>query len=106
MEQTVFLEKTIVFLAYLVTILGTIYTITRQRKKDREKALAEFAKKDEVNKDFKAMEKRIESVEKVSEQNRKENLEAHDKIKKEITDHFDKRFDDFKGYMRDLIKSA
>lgn len=105
MEQAAFLEKALVLLAYLAGIVGTIFTVIRQIKKDRKDNEEKFAKKDEVNKEFETMDKRIDKVEKTAKENRIENIAAHKEIKDDITKHIDTRFDDLKDLIRTLKAS-
>lgn len=105
MVEAAFFEKALVLLAYIIGIIGTVWSINRQRKNDKKEYDSAFAKKEEVNKDFKIMEKRIDVVEKIIESNRKDNIVAHQEIKGDIEKHIDTRFEDIKELIRTL-KSA
>lgn len=82
------------------------YKVMNDSKKERKKQDETFAKKQDVDKDFNAMDRRISMVERVTEKNRIENLAAHREIKEEIKEHINVRFDDLKDLIKSIGKSA
>lgn len=101
LEESISTIQILKFIGLLVAITGGMIGINRQFKRERER----YATKDSVKQQFKAMDERVTDIEKDMSDNEKLNREARKEIKNDITKHFDTRFEDFKTYMRDLIKS-
>lgn len=95
----------IVILTFASTWIFFAIKISIDAKKERKKIDDEFAKKADVLKDLEAMDKRIDEVKDVIENNRKDNLMAHREIRNDIMNHIDTRFDDIKDLVKTL-KSA
>lgn len=107
---TIYDIKAIIYVLSTIILVGiNIYTITRQRKKDREKHEEKFATKSEVKNQINMMDNRVTEVERDLETNRKENLIAHKDLKNEIINHIDvrfnavdKRFEDIKELIKKM----